>query len=177
MLNPSIPHTQSKAQAQGWRLWYQDKRPAVQSAGWFWLFFLLLTGITLFTGWASRPVTLFLELILSLGAGVLAAWLRRREWRARAVRKLAPDGSRNLFGVMLAMPAPRYVRMGTLAGFFLSLTTALAISLLALLVAFGSAGLLAPLMIPYYLFLPVELGACSLAGGLGAWIFQTIVRN
>ena len=140
---------------RGLRIWYRQNRAALLAAAWFWVLFLVLAALTLFTGWSSRPVTLFLEMIVSLGAGILAAWLHRREQPL----------------------APRYVRMGTLAGFYLPLTTAVAITLIALAAGLASLGTLLPLMIPYFVFLPVELGVCSLLGAFGAWLFKLFVRG
>jgi hypothetical protein len=119
-------------------------QPGSGCYSWFWQHSL-----------SSRPVTLFLEMIVSLGAGILAAWLHRREQPL----------------------APRYVRMGTLAGFYLPLTTAVAITLIALAAGLASLGTLLPLMIPYFVFLPVELGVCSLLGAFGAWLFKLFVRG
>ena len=130
--------------------WPAAHRPALVAAAWFWLVFLALALITLFTGWASRPVTLVLQLIASLGAGFLAARLQRRHFPG----------------------LPLTTRQGTLAGFYLPVATAVVIILVAILAGAASLGLLLPLMLPYFLFLPVEIGACSLLGALGAHIYR-----
>ena len=140
---------------KGLRAGYQRNRPAIVAATWFWLLFMVLAVITLFTGWASRPVTLLLQLFLAFFSGILAAWLHKRQNPVE----------------------PRYVRMGALAGFYLPLTTALIITLVVLVTGIGSYGLLLPLMIPYFVSLPVEMGACSMLGAAGAWLFKKIVRQ
>lgn len=142
----------TRHQASRLSQWMHDRRPALVATGTFWLVFLVLSIITLFTGWGSRAVTLVMQILLSLGAGFLAAWMLHRN-------KTVPGG---------------YVRQGALAGFYLPLTTALVVLALAILIGLGSLGTLLPLMIPYFLFLPVELGACSAVGALGAKIFQLL---
>lgn len=143
----SVPPMAADAKEVPWR---QRHRPALRAAAWFFVFFVVLAAITLFTGWASRAVTLFLQIALSLGAGFLAAGLHRKEGSA----EISP------------------IRMGALAGFYLPLAAALAMTLLAILVGICSLGVVIPLMVPYFAFLPIELGACSLVGALGAWLFQ-----
>ena len=130
--------------------WYRRNRPAVFATLWLWLLFLILAGVTLLTGWASRPVTLVLQMVLSFGAGLLAGWYHRRD---------RPE-------------IPRYTRLGALAGFLLPFTTAIVIVIVALVIGIGSLGTLLPLMIPYFLSLPLELIFCSGLGALGGRIVQ-----
>jgi len=148
MLNHATPENLNSqtASASHWG----GRRPALAAAACWWLVFLALAVVTLFTGWASRPVTLMLQLVASLGAGFQAGWLYQRG---------RPGGN-------------RLVRQGALAGFYLPVASALVILVVAVLVGIGSFGLLIPLMIPYFLFLPVEIGACSLLGAFGAWIYR-----
>lgn len=148
-----IPQTSSFAQTYDTRLpWRKAQRPALKAAAAWWLVFLILAIVTLFTGWASRPVTLFLQLVASLGAGFLAAWLSRGE----------------------VGNAAKAVRQGAFAGLYLPLASAAVVLIIAILAGIGSLGALLPVMIPYFLFLPVEIGACSQCGALGAWIFQKL---
>ena len=147
-------HTFGIQDTQPPQTWRQRNRPALVAAAWFWLFFLILALISLFTGWASLPVTLGLQLLLSLGAGVLAARLHRRQTAAD----------------------PNYVHQGALAGFYLPLTTAAVILVVALVAGIGSLGTLLPLMIPYFVALPVELGMCSALGALGARLYQKLAH-
>ena len=135
--------------------WYTRDRPSILAAAWFWLFFVLLAAVTLLTGWASLPVTLGLQSILSLGAGALAAWLLRREGR----------------------PSPRYSHSGALAGLYLTVITAAAISGLAVLIGIGSLGTTLPLMLPYFLSLPVQAINTSLFGAVGAYITQFFIAR
>ena len=128
------------------------KRPALVAAATWWLVFLLLAVVTLFTGWASRPITLYLQLLASLGAGVQAAWLYRR-WN--------PEGS-------------QYVRQGAFAGLYLPLASAAVLIVTSILLAIGSLGAVLLLTIPYFLFLPIEIGGCSLSGAFGAWIYRKL---
>jgi hypothetical protein len=135
--------------------WYRRDRPSILAAAWFWLFFVLLAAVTLLTGWASLPVTLGLQSILSLGAGALAAWLLQREGRL----------------------SPRYSHSGALAGLYLTAITAAAIIGLAVLIGIGSLGATLPLMLPYFLSLPVQAINTSLFGAVGAYITQFFIAR
>lgn len=134
--------------------WYHDQRPAIIATAWFWLAFLVLAGITLVTGWASRPVTLVLQWPLSFGAGVLAAYLHQKEYPGQT-------GA---------------VRMGILAGCYLPLSVAAVMMMLAILAAFVSFGTTLFLTIPYFVTLPLEIGACTIFGALGAWLYTRLAR-
>jgi hypothetical protein len=148
-----IPQTSSFAQPNHARLpWGKALQPALKAAATWWLVFLFLAIVTLFTGWASRPVTLFLQLVASLGAGILAAWLSKTEVGGAA----------------------KAVRQGAFAGLYLPLASAAVVLIIAILAGISSLGALLPVMIPYFLFLPIEIGACSLCGALGSWIFQKL---
>ena len=134
--------------------WLERDRPAIIATAIAFPLFLILAAITLITGWASRPVTLLLQVILSFGAGILAAWLDSRQ---------NPE-------------LPRPVRQGAFAGLYLPLSVAILITLLALVLALGSLGTLIPLMVPYFILLPIELGLCSFIGAGGAWLSSRAIK-
>jgi hypothetical protein len=136
-----------------WQAWVRRERPALAAAAWFWPMFLLLALVALFTGWASLPITLSLQVLVSLGAGWAAGRFDRRAY---------------LFGLETQRLRP--TRMGAFAGIYLALTTALVLVLVAIWAGLGSFGTLVPLMIPYFAALPVELAFCGLAGALGGWV-------
>ena len=135
MLGQSTSFAQTVKASQPWRI---EQRPALVAAACWWLTFLVMAVITLFTGWASRPVTLYLQLLTSLGAGFQAAWLYQRSQPADT----------------------RHVRQGALAGFYLPVASAMIILVIAVMAGLSSFGSLLPLMIPYFLFLPIEIGGC-----------------
>lgn len=141
------------AQPRGLKALYQRDQAAIQAAAWLWAVFLILAVITLFTGWASLGVTLFLQFLVSFASGFLAG---------RNERRNHPE-------------APRITRMGALSGFYLVLVTALVLTLLAIVVGVGSLGTVVPLMIPYFLSLPLQLGLCSFASYFASWIYQKLV--
>lgn len=125
--------------------WYQRFKPALTAALWFWVLFMLLDLVALFTGWASLIVTLSMQTILSFGAGWLAGHLYEK----------APFSGSNAR------------RQGTLAGLFLPLTTGLIIILVAFWIGISSLGSLIPIMLPYFLSFPVQILLCVFLGLLG----------
>lgn len=139
--------------ATGPQAWMRRNRPAILAAAWLWLVFLALALVTLFTGWASLPVTFTLQSLVSLGAGALAAWLLEKEQRAE----------------------PHYTRMGATAGFYLALTTAVVVTLVGIWAGLGSLGTLIPFMVPYCISLPLEVGICGFTGAVGARLMQAIL--
>lgn len=126
--------------------WYQRRRPALVATAWFWLLFFILALITLLTGWASLPVTLGLQVLVSFGAGALAA---------RLYNKADPESG-------------QYVRQGAHAGLYLPVTTLLVILVVALWLGVSSFGVLLPLMVPYFLSFPLVLVLSVLLAMLGA---------
>ena len=126
--------------------WADKNRPALTATAWVWFFFFILALIALFTGWASLPVTLGLQIVLSFAAGYIAGRIERQ----------TPDSS----------SSP--VRQGMLAGVYLQVTTALVILVVAVLVGIGSFGALIPLLVPYFLALPPALLFSAGFGAFGA---------
>ena len=125
--------------------WYQRFKPALTAALWFWVLFLLLDLIALFTGWASLIVTLSIQILLSFGAG----------WLAGRLYENAPISGSGAG------------RQGALTGLFLPLTTGLIIILVALWIGISSFGSLVPIMLPYFLSLPIQILLCVFLGLLG----------
>ena len=126
--------------------WYRQNRPALVATAWFWLLFFVLALVTLFTGWASLPVTLTLQVLVSFGSGALAAWLHY---------KANPESS-------------QYARLGAYAGIYLPATTLLVILVVALWMGISSFGALLPLMVPYFLSFPLVFVLSVLLALLGA---------
>jgi len=135
--------------------WYQHHRPALVATAWFWLLFFALALITLFTGWASLPVTLTLQVLVSFGAGATAAWLHH---------KADPESD-------------QYVRLGTYAGLYLPATTLLVILIVALWLGISSFGALLPLMVPYFLSFPIVLILSGLLAMSGAKVARYIIKR
>jgi hypothetical protein len=135
---------------RGLRGWYDRERPALKAAAWFWVVFLALSFVSLFTGWASLGLTMLLQAVVGLAAGVLAAVFHHRD---------RPQKQRS-------------IRMGIFAGVYLCLTTLLVILVFAIVAGLGSLGVLVPIMVPYFVALPGEFLICSLAGGLGAGLWS-----
>ncbi len=134
--------------------WRRHYRPAWMAALWFWVFFLLLALVTLFTGWASLPVTLSLQALMALAAGALAAVLLHREGHEQLV----------------------FAHMGAWAGILLVLTTLGVVLLVALWVGISTFGTTLPLMIPYCFSLPMAVVLCGSLGALGGRIVQAILK-
>ena len=130
--------------------WYRRNRSALVATAWFWLAFFLLALITLLTGWASLPVTFTLQVLVSFGAGYLAARL----------------------GYKADLAATNISRQGMLAGLYLPLTTLLVLVIVALWIGIASFGALLPLMLPYFLSLPPLILLCTFLGYLGARLAQ-----
>ena len=139
----------------GLRGWYYRNRPAIKAAAIFWLFFLALSFITLFTGWASLTVTMLLQAVVCFFAGLTAAWLHHREKPAQQ----------------------RYIRLGILTGVYLCLTTLIIILLFAVITGLGSLGLLIPIMIPYFFALPGELLICMTMGAAGSGLYSFLIKK
>jgi polyferredoxin len=135
--------------------WYQHHRPALVATAWFWLLFFILALITLVTGWASLPVTMSLQVLVSFGAGYVAAKTHHKE---------DPQ-------------SPNYARLGALTGLYLPFTTLIVIILVALWIGISSFGTLIPLMIPYFLFFPLLLVASAALAFLGARMAQYFLER
>jgi len=135
--------------------WYQRHRPSLVATAWFWLLFFVLALVTLFTGWASLPVTLTLQVLVSFGAGALAAWLHH---------KVDPRSD-------------QYTRLGAYAGIYLPVTTLLVILVVALWLGISSFGALLPLMVPYFLSFPLVLILSGFLAMLGARGIQALVKR
>ena len=129
--------------------WVKEQLPAIQAAATWWLVFLALAVLNMVFGWGSRLFIIILQLLVSMGAGLQAAWLTRRNSQA----------------------GQSALRQGALAGFILPLTTGGVILLIAILVGITSLGVLIPLIIVFFLFLPFEIAACAIAGLAGAGLY------
>jgi len=135
--------------------WFQHHRPALVATAWFWLLFFILALITLLTGWASLPVTLTLQVMVSCGAGALAAWLHY---------KADPESG-------------QYARLGAYAGLYLPVTSLLVILIVALWLGISSFGALLPLMVPYFLSFPLVLVLSALLAMFGARGMQALLKR
>ena len=139
----------------GFSRWYERNRPAVIATLWLWLVFLILALITLFTGWASLLVTMLIQTILSLGAGMLAANLFQKK----------------------PIENSSAARQGILAGIYLPLTTGIVISIVGLWIGVGSLGTLVPLMLPFCVALPAAVILDGFCGLIGARLWQWVAER
>jgi hypothetical protein len=135
--------------------WCRRNHSALVATAWFWLAFFVLALITLLTGWASLPLTFALQALVSFGAGYLAARLGYKEEPAAA----------------------NFSRQGARAGFYLPLTSLLVLLVVALWIGIASFGAMLPLMVPFFLSLPLLFLMCTFMGVLGARMAEFILKR